>query len=471
MSKANELVPPVASDSERALLGSLLLGDQRAYDRVAHLSANDFHDARHAVIWRAVVAMNGAGCDLLTVKEHLRQNGQLEAAGGSVYLSSLVDGIPDIARNHLYAANVRDAAIRRRAMYEGRRIQVAAAGGSPIADLAMDAAATFAELAAVKNADHMTTLEEQVRRGFNRLEDRMLRNRVITGIPSGIHKLDVLTLGFQRGVSSVVAARARVGKTSFAHSILINAMREGARCFYTQLDMSPEMTFDRLLSSVSGVDALKIRTGQGLDDVEKKRIARANGELTKLSGNLVINYAERDIRRIAAIARREQRSVGLDLIVVDHIGHLSGGTGEKRYLEIGNLSRRLIDIAIDTNAAVIVLSQLNREAETRKPILSDLRESGNLEQDARLVLLLDRPEFRGDSDLGGDPYKLCDLVAIVAKNEGETGHEVRTHFHLRTQRVSPWPDVYCSTCEQGDEPDYPHDEQQHLHLDDPKGAA
>lgn len=442
----SDLTAPRAVQAERALLGSIFKGGT-AFDRVTPIVLPEhFFDDRNRVVFEAMVRMSGVGIDLLTVAENLRQQGVLEKAGGVVYVAGLVDGVPDVANAHRYAEQIRDAAIRRRLIADCRRIEVAASNGMPVSDLAAEAVETFTLLSAARDAGPVPA-NRLMDAAVERINDRITHRRRMSGLSSGFPVLDAATFGIQRGVGSLAGARTRVGKTALALNIARNVIVEGGRVLMFEMDMSPAMISDRLVAMESGVDLTKIRTGCGYDRPrEIDLVAAATGRIAEWRDRLQVDYTTRDVAKMVALARREKRANGLDLVIVDHIGHCRGGAGKERYLQVGDVSARLVELANATNAAVLSLVQLGRDAEERRPLLSDLRESGNLEQDARLVLLLDRPALRGEKDNESLLRHECELVLHVAKNEGEAGFDVTTHFNLSNQRITEQIDTPCVTC-------------------------
>lgn len=430
--------------AERAVLGSMLIPGTPAYERVVPmLDVTDFATDEHKIIYRALLTFEGKGADLLTVRESLKANSKLEKAGGSAYLSGLIDQIPDVANVERYARMVREASLRRRAIVECSRLSAAAYSGEPISELAANGALLFSDIAASRD-DGPRAIRDIAKRTAAELEARIANGHWMTGIATGVSRLDAYTLGLQRGVESIIGARPRVGKTALAIALAMTAADAGHRVMFVQLDMSERMLGNRILAARAGVSSFKIRSGRFLDAEEMQRIAKATAELTKLTDR-IITVTEREIAKLVAIIRREAQSNGLDMVLIDHVGHVQG-RGEKRYLEIGNVSSRLIEVASETNAAIVVLAQLNRDAEERAPSLADLRESGNLEQDARLVVLLDRPSLRDSKK------PECQLNLLVPKNEGETGTDITAHFNLPIQRVTETADMRCRHCSESDGP-------------------
>lgn len=433
---------PANDQAERAVLGALLMGIGGAYDRVAPIvGEEDFRTPEHRLIFHAIASMEGKGVDILTVKDTLAAMGKIAAVGGGAYVSSLTDGIPDVANVERYARIVVETANRRRAIHECNRLKAAAYSGEPISEIAANGAMLFSDIAAARDAGPRA-IADISRASFTRLEKRMAGGNALTGITTGLPKVDSFTLGLPRGVESLLGARPRVGKTAVAIAICFAVLAAEQRAMYFQLDMSAAMMGDRMLAAMAAVSSFKVRSGQYLTAGEIAKLAKADAKMRSYRDRLILDHTTRDIAKMAAIVRREARASGLDLVVVDHIGHVRGGKGEKRYLEVGDVSSRLIELAGETNAAVMALVQLGRDAEGRKPDLADLRESGNLEQDARLVLMLYRPALWNE-----DGAKQCLLRAYVPKNEGETGIDIDAHFNVSTQRVTQDREHGCPYCQ------------------------
>jgi replicative DNA helicase len=441
---------PSTLEAEKSVLGSLLTWPD-AYDRVATIvEAEDFFSEAHRHIFTALARLEGRGVDMMLVVDALRREGRLQDVGGVAAVAALTDTVPDTANVEKYAQLVKEASLRRRAIVECHRLQKAAYDYSqPIGEIAAEGAQLFSEFAGADRRGPVS-MRQIGQRTQARLEASMLREQWLTGITTGIAGLDGYTLGFQRGVLSVGGARPRVGKTAWTISTLHQAIAAGHRVLYFELDMSEAMFGNRVLAYLSGVPSFKIRSGQGLGEEEKERIKLAVREMYEVGDRLMADYATREINRLTAIVRREARK-GLDLVIVDHIGHVRGGQGKERYLQVGDVSSRLIEVAGETNTAILALVQLKREADAREPDLSDLRESGNLEQDARLVVLLDRPSLRGAD------VPACHMEMFVPKNEGEAGHKIAAHFDLSRQRVTG--DGTCNDC-RGLQPSQPREYRQ-----------
>ena len=432
---------PHSRDAERAVLGCILI-DPDLYPKAAGIiTERDFYHEAHRRIWSAIASLRGQQIDILTVSERLASSGELERSGGRAYLAGLVDEIP--ALNHVtkYARIVRQNAVARAVVAEATKLSTAAMdGGEPIVSLAATSAHTLALLSRdAEPLERTRTVAEMSRAALRAVEERIAKGESISGVATGWRPLDDMTLGIPRGVLSILGARPSVGKTAVALSIAVAAAERGQRVIVYELDMSEAMVGDRLLSLLSGVDHYKIRTGVMLDDAELRRLQAAAAKLADLNDRLVFNHRSREIGHVVADVRRESRHAGLDLVMIDHIGHVRGGQGEKRYLQIGDVSASLIDVAGETGVSMLALAQLNRQAADAVPSMSELRESGNLEQDARVIMLLDRPHYRDEMT------PRCRLDFILAKNEGECGC-VSMHFDLARQIITEHAERPCGYC-------------------------
>lgn len=437
---------PKSSEAERAVLGSVLINNG-AYDRVAPIvSVDDFSSDQHKLIWSEMESLRDSSVeiDLLTLKDQLTSKGKLSDVGGSAYISSLVDGIPDVANVERYARLVRQKAILRALTIEGHRLMRTAMepGSESAEEIAAGSALRLTDLSTITGDSGLVSVRTTVRRANADVEARVMSQDDITGLPFGIDSIDSYTLGIQRGVESVLAARPRVGKTAVALHVAIENAKRHNRTLVIELDMSERMIGKRLLAAESGVSYEKIRSGRFITENEWKLLANAEAALSTLDDWLMFDYETHDLSKLAARVRREARK-GLDLVIVDHIGHISGGEGEKRYLQLGDVSRRFIWLAKEANCGWLTLMQTGRDSEQREPYISDLRESGNLEQDARLVVMLDRPALRDEADI-----PICHLNVLVPKNEGEAGARLPAHFDGDVQRVSQYPTRHCRFCKQ-----------------------
>jgi replicative DNA helicase len=395
--RSREPLPPHNTDAEEAVLGSLLI-DRDAVGRVAaFLRPADFYRERNATIYAAMLALyeRHEPVDFLTLSDELARTGRYDEVGGLVYLSSLLSIVPTSLHVEHYGRIVERTATMRRLIRAAGRIAALGYDESLETDQALEQAeqALFA------------VAEKRLTRDFQKLAD-VLRayweqllvaadvDRLQQGIPTDYKDLDKLLGGLQRSDLIIVAARPSMGKSSFALCLARNAaVRFGAKVGIFSLEMSLLQLAQRLLFSESGVDSSRLRQAN-LGQTERRKLAEALGVLAAAPIYLddTPNVALGELR---AKARRLHHEVGLDLLVIDYLQLIHGGGRENRVNEISEISRALKALARELNVPVVALSQLSRAVESRSPhipMLSDLRESGSLEQDADVVLFIYREE-------------------------------------------------------------------------------
>lgn len=380
-------------EAERSVLGAVLLHNE-ALDHVEELQAPDFFRRAHQQLYVAMLTLREAGMalDLVTLKEELARTGTLDEVGGPAYIAALVDGVPRSANVEYYAAIVVEHARRRAAITEASKLQQRAyEAEEPAASIVGDAAERLAALCERSTAGKAVPLSEVVPGGLAALQRARLSGSVVTGLATHYTVLDELTTGFQPSDLIVVAARTSVGKTAFALSVARNVSRHGGTVLFHSFEMSRDQLFLRLLAADARIEIRRLRSGR-LSDVEWHRVYDCAQRLADVP-ILIDDLSEPTCRSVRARARAAK---GLSLIVVDYLGLMAGqGKFDNRTQEIGTITRGLKRIAREFNVPVLALSQLNRSPEQRRakrPQLSDLRESGDIEQDASVVILLYRPE-------------------------------------------------------------------------------
>ncbi|HZU05836.1 MAG TPA: replicative DNA helicase [Chloroflexota bacterium] len=395
--RSREPLPPHNTDAEEAVLGSLLI-DRDAIGRIAaFLRPEDFYRERNATIYAAMLALyeRREPVDFLTLSDELQRTGRYEEVGGLAYLSSLLTVVPTSLHVEHYARIVERAAIRRRLIRAAGRIAQLGYDESIDTDQALEQAEQV--LFAVG--------ERRAARDFQRLAD-VLRayweqlllaadvDRLQRGIPTDFKDLDKLLGGLQRSDLIIVAARPSMGKSSFALCLARNAaVRFGAKVGIFSLEMSQLQLAQRLLFSESGVDSSRLRQAN-LSPAERRKLAEALSVLAAAPIYLD-DTPNIPLGELRAKARRLHHEVGLDLLVIDYLQLIQAGGRENRVQEISEISRSLKALARELNIPVVALSQLSRAVESRSPhipLLSDLRESGSLEQDADVVLFIYREE-------------------------------------------------------------------------------
>ncbi len=395
-------VPPHSVEAEQAVLGALML-DNRAWDAIAdRLVADDFYRRDHQLIFEAIAELAGKGepSDAVTLSEWIERKGQAEQTGGLVYLAGLVRDTPSAANIRAYADAVRERSTLRRLINVGGEIASSAYDpeGRPASQIVDEAERRVFEIAETgkKTASGFIPLKDQLGAVIDRLDMLHQSSGALTGVSTGFNKLDEMTAGLQKGDLIVVAGRPSMGKTTFALNIAENAAfgPAKAKVGVFSMEMSREQLAFRMISSLGRVDQGHLRTGK-FGDEEWSRINTAIN-MMKSAHIYIDDTGALTPTEVRARGRRLKREHGLDLIVLDYLQLMQvPGTKENRATEISEISRSLKALAKELAVPVIALSQLNRSVEQRpdkKPVMSDLRESGAIEQDADLIIMIYRDE-------------------------------------------------------------------------------
>lgn len=394
--------PPHSVEAERSLLGGLML-DQRAWDQIADaVSVEDFYRADHRLIFDAVATLveRNQPPDAVTVSEQLQRQGQLEASGGAPYLALLVEETPSAANIRAYAKIVREHAMLRQLIEIGGDIAASAHSteGLTVAELVDLAEKKVFEIAdrGQRRGTGFQPLKAILPKTIDRLDTLSHSTSDITGISTGFEKMDEMTAGLQRGDLIIVAGRPSMGKTSFAMNIAENAaIGHKVPTAIFSMEMSAEQLAFRMIGSVARVSQSRLRRGK-LSDVEDwPRIDSAVSMMAD-APLYIDDSGALSPTEVRARARRLKREHGVGLIVVDYLQLMQvSGTTENRATEISEISRSLKALAKELDVPLIALSQLNRSVEQRpdkRPVMSDLRESGAIEQDADLIVFIYREE-------------------------------------------------------------------------------
>ena len=397
-------IPPHSVEAESSVLGGLLL-DNGAWDRVADLlGEGDFYRYEHRLVFDAISGLVNASrpADVITVFEHLRSLGKAEEVGGLGYLNSLAQYVPSAGNIRRYAEIVRERSILRKLVSASDEIATNAFNpqGRPVASIVDEAE---------QKIFNIGEQGSRMKRGFQGMDTLVvdLLDRVqemadnpndVTGVPTGFYDLDRMTAGFQAGDLIVLAARPSMGKTALAINIAENvALQEGLPVAVFSMEMGAAQLAVRIVGSIGRIDQGHLRTGK-LTDEEWPRLTEAIEKLRTISLH-IDESAGLTSSELRANARRLARQCGqLGLIVVDYLQLMSGSASgdENRATELGEISRGLKMLAKELKCPVIALSQLNRSVETRpdkRPMMSDLRESGAIEQDADIIMFIYRDEY------------------------------------------------------------------------------
>ena len=372
--------------------------------------------------------------DLITLTEELHRRGDLEAAGGAPYLASLADGMPKVSNVEHYARIVKEKAMLRNLIHTTHNIQQRAFEGEDGADMILDnAESSIFELAEDRVKAGLISVKDIVRDNFERLEKIFKEGKSITGIPTGYVELDKLTSGLQPSELLILAARPSQGKTALALNLAENiAIRAGQPVAIFSLEMSKESLLQRLVASVAQIDAHKFRTGH-LNRNDWTGMTEALGVISN-APLWVDDAGSISVLEIGAKARRLKRDKGLSLLIVDYLQLITArGRFGNRQEEVASISRGLKGLAKELQIPVLVLSQLTRapERDERGPQLSDLRESGAIEQDADVVMFIYRPHF---FKAGASPEEREETELRIAKQRNGPTDNVKFVFRSRLTR-------------------------------------
>lgn len=419
-------VPPNSIEAEQSLLGGLML-DHKAWDKVADVvTANDFYRKDHSLIFAAIssLAQGANPSDVVTVSEHLDNRGELEAAGGLAYLATLANETPGAANARSYAKILRERSMLRALISAGNEISGAAfaSDGRSASEIVDEAERLVFEIAesGARGKSGFKALKEILPAAVDRIDLLHQSEGEITGISTGFTEFDKLTAGLQPGDLIIIAGRPSMGKTTLAINIAENAAigSKVPTAIYSMEMPSQQLAF-RMISSLGRVDQSHLRTGR-FPDEDWSRINTAV-QLMSDAPIFIDDSAGLSPTEIRARARRLQREHGLGLIVIDYLQLMTvPGSKENRATEISEISRSLKSLARELSVPVIALSQLNRSVEQRtdkRPVMSDLRESGAIEQDADLIVFIYREEVYNQDT----PRKGIADIAIAKQRNGPIG--------------------------------------------------
>ncbi len=445
----NLRVPPHSVEAEQAVIGGLLL-DNRAWEQIAdRIAESDFYRADHRLIFTAVrnLEEKSQPFDAVTLSEWLEKNGQLDDAGGLAYLGRLAKETPTAANIVAYADIVRERSVLRQLIAIGT--DIASSGfktdGRSSRDLLEQAERRVFEIAEqdMRGRGGFQDIKDLLTKTVEQIDYLFQSEGNITGVPTGFDKFDESTTGLHAGELIIVAGRPSMGKTTFAMNIAENAaIGHKTPVAVFSMEMPGEQLAMRMISSLGRIDQHHIRTGQ-LTDEDWPRITSAVHMLSE--ANLYIDDTPAmSPGEVRARARRLKRKHGLGLIVIDYLQLMQvPGASENRATEISEISRGLKALAKELNVPVIALSQLNRSLEQRpdkRPVMSDLRESGAIEQDADVIVFIYRDEvYNNDS-----PDKGMAEIIIAKQRNGPIGKSVLTFLGKYTKFENFIPEMYSN---------------------------
>lgn len=413
---------PSNVEAERSILGAILLDNTVCNQAIEFLKRDDFFLDSHRRIFDKMVALSErlSSIDLITLSDELRRAAEFEQIGGATYIASLIDGVPRTDNIEHYAKIVKKKSMLRKLISASNQIIARAFDEEDDADIIIDQAeqAIF-QIAEDKVRQGFQYIGTVAQRRLEQIEQMADRPEMITGVPTGFVDFDHLTSGLQRQDLIIIAARPSMGKTALALNMAQYAARNGSVVGIFSLEMSAEQLASRLLCSEARVDAHRLRTGF----LNREEWARLGDALRRLCETKVYidDTPGSGVLEMRAKARRLKAEHGLDLLVVDYLQLMSGrGRIESRQQEVSQISRDLKTLAKELDIPVLALSQLSRAPETRsehKPQLSDLRESGAIEQDADVVCFIYREEIYNETDENRGRAELL----IAKQRNGPTG--------------------------------------------------
>jgi len=390
---------PQSIEAEQSVIGSMII-DKNAIAKVLEgLDEEDFYRDGHKVIYKTILEMfrNDIAIDLLTLLEYLKSTDMLERAGGVTYITELSSSVPTTANLSAYIKIVSDKSTLRKLIKASTTIIEESYNNQSQVENVIDVAEKkIFNIAEKRTSKDFEPLSDVLERGFAQIEKLFNNKGETTGVSSGFTDLDAKTSGFQSGDMILIAARPSMGKTTFALNIAEHAaLRDHRSVVIFSLEMSKEQLAYKLLCSEANVDMLKLRTGT-LEDKDWENIAMAAGPLSKAK-IYIDDSAGVTVMEMRSKCRRLKMEYGIDLIVIDYLQLMSGGSSsDNRQQEVSEISRSIKALAKEMECPVIALSQLSRAPEQRadhRPMLSDLRESGSIEQDADIVMFLYRDEY------------------------------------------------------------------------------
>ncbi len=425
-------VPPQNLDAEKSLLGAILIDEEVIADVAELAHPSDFYDKQHGIVYGGMLRLyeHHKPVDLLTLTEELKKKDELDAIGGSAFLTELTNYVPSAAHARSYAELVASKAVRRRLIK----------ASADISELGFDEDTTTQELLERAEAElfsvsdqslkqDLVSLESILTESFDRIEELHRNKGQLRGIRTGYRDLDNMTAGLQRSDLIILAARPAMGKTALVTNLAYNVATIAKQpVLFFSLEMSKEQLVDRMLADASGVDSWNIRTGN-LSDDDFGKLSEAMGEMAE-APIYIDDTPGLSVLEMRTKARRKHHEAPLGLIIVDYLQLMqsNGNHNGNRVQEVSEISRGLKLIARELNVPLIALSQLSRSVESRTPPipqLADLRESGSIEQDADIVSFIYRPGYYEPDN--PDVKNITEL--IIAKHRNGPVGKVGLYFH------------------------------------------
>jgi len=428
-------LPPQNLDAERGALGSCVLDPRKVDDVADLLRVDDFHADANRKLFAAIVAMHEAGqpIDTVTLRDALKNRGELEAVGGLAYLAEVVNSVPYAANGMYYAQIVRAKAESRRLIHAGIDLLQSAHGGGDPAQLAARAEAAIGAALERPAGEGLVDAKGAIVEAMAAVE-RIREKREGTGLLTGVEEFDEAVGGLFPGELTILAARPRMGKTALANQIAIHAAERGRGVLFASLEMAAAELMTRTLCGRSGVDSRRIRTGT-MTDGDVRTLVKAGTDLASMDLQ-ILDSPGATVAGIRRAARKARRSGDLQLVVIDYLQLIEPDDPRvPRHEQVARIARALKGLARELQLPVLCLAQVNRQTESagdHRPRLGHLRESGAIEQDADVVLFIHRAEvYDDDPDLRGK------AELITAKNRNGPCPTIRLQWDATTTTFSP----------------------------------
>lgn len=439
----NDSLPPQNIEAEQAVLGAVFLSPDALADAMEFVEAKDFYRRAHQLLFQAMIDLNddGEAIDVLTVNNRLEMNNQLDDIGGVAYIAELASSVPTAANVGYYAKLVAEKAVLRRVIAAATNIITQAKEqDEPVADILESAERQIMEVAENRTQSGFKEISKVLTDSLDEIDKLSQQDEDITGLATGYKDFDHMTAGLQPDNLIILAARPAVGKTAFALNIAQNIGTSTDKTIALfSLEMSAESLVNRMLCAEGSISANHLRTGQ-LDEQEWANLIVAVGALSKTS-IYIDDTPGIKMSEIRAKSRRLAKEKGdLGLIVIDYLQLIEGSNKESRQQEVSEISRQLKKLSKELSVPIIALSQLSRGVEQRqdkRPVLSDIRESGSIEQDADIVAFLYRDDYYeradgddDDTDNDGQPENqdVGEVELIIEKNRAGARGTVKLLF-------------------------------------------
>ncbi len=433
-SKDGGHIPPQDIEAEKSLLGAVMLSDTILPEILTIIKAKDFYEDRHQTIFGAMCDLydQHKPIDLLTLTSELKSQKKLKDVGGAPYLAELTNFVQTASHAKAYADIIRKAAVRRRLIEAGNKISAKAfEDDADIDNLVGEAERDLFEVSDNIIKSDYTPMAELLADAFDHIEELRQNKGALRGLKTGFRDLDKKTAGFQKGDLVIIGARPAMGKTTFAQNLSYNIASINKKgVLFFSMEMGANEIVERIISDVSGVDNWKIRTGN-LTDEEFNRITDAMGEMDEIP-IYIDDTSSMTIMELRNKARRAMHDHDIGIVIVDYLQLIQGSDRYKgnRVQEVTEISRGLKILARELKIPVIALAQLSRNVTGRddpRPVLSDLRESGSIEQDADLVMFLHRPDYYHQNEDGYEETHITEL--LVQKHRHGAIGKIELYFH------------------------------------------